>query len=106
MREWLPEGSRFPHPPTVEQRVRRLAEGGWESDGRAYATLVTLMKQLGPRGFRAVLWHQGESDANQQDPARTLPGSLYREYLGTIIRRSRADIGWDAPWVVDRKSVV
>ena len=100
VREWLPEGSRFPHPPTVERRVRRLADGGWESDGRAYATLVTLMKQLGPRGFRAVLWHQGESDANQQDPARTLPGSLYREYLGTIIRRSRADIGWDAPWFV------
>lgn len=100
VREWLPEGERFPHPPTVERRVRRLAAGGWESDGRAYSTLVTCMKALGPRGFRAVLWHQGESDANQQDPSRTLPGERYREYLGTIIRRSRADIGWDAPWFV------
>jgi len=100
VREWLPEGARFPNPPTVESRVRRLADGGWESDGRAYATLVTLSKRFGPRGFRAVLWHQGESDANQQDPDRTLPGPLYREYLETIIRRSRADIGWEAAWFV------
>jgi hypothetical protein len=100
VREWLPEGGRFPSPPTVERRVRRLADGVWESDGRAYAVLVARMKELGPRGFRAVLWHQGESDANQQDPSRTLPGHLYREYLETIIRRSRADIGWNADWFV------
>ncbi len=100
VREWLPEGERFPHPPTVERRVRRRDDGGWESDGRAYANLVTRMRQLGPRGFRAVLWHQGESDANQQDASRTLPGGLYREYLAMIVRRSRADIGWDAPWFV------
>jgi len=100
VREWLPEGTRFARPPTVERRVRRLADGGWESDGRAYATLVALMKGRGPRGFRAVLWHQGESDANQQDPTRTLPGERYREYLETLIRKSRADIGWEADWFV------
>jgi hypothetical protein len=100
VREWLPEGERFPDPPTVERRVRRLADGGWESDGRAYATLVAAMKARGPRGFRAVLWHQGESDANQQDPHRTLPGERYRALLETLIRRSRADIGWEADWFV------
>jgi hypothetical protein len=58
------------------------------------------MKQLGPQGFRAVLWHQGESDANQGDPRCTLPGNLYRRYLEKLIRDSRRQIGWDAPWFV------
>ena len=58
------------------------------------------MKGLGFRGFRSVLWHQGESDANQQDPTRTLPGTLYREYLEQVIESSRRDIGWQAPWFV------
>ena len=60
------------------------------------------MKQLGPHGFRAVLWHQGESDANQKDATRTLSGKLYREYMEKLIRTSRQDIGWDAPWFVAR----
>jgi hypothetical protein len=62
------------------------------------------MKLLGPRGFRAVLWHQGESDANQRDSTRTLPGSLYRVYLEKVIRASRLAIGWDAPWFVAQVS--
>ena len=65
---------------------------------------VARMKQLGPHGFRAVLWHQGESDANQQDPTRTLAGKLYREYLEQLIRESRREIGWDAPWFVAQVS--
>jgi hypothetical protein len=62
------------------------------------------MKILGPHGFRAVLWHQGESDANQKDSTRTLPGPLYRTYLGNLIRDTRKDIGWEAPWFVARVS--
>ena len=62
------------------------------------------MKPLGPHGFRAVLWHQGESDANQKDPTRTLPGQLYRQYLEQLIRDSRREIGWDAPWFVAQVS--
>jgi lysophospholipase L1-like esterase len=58
------------------------------------------MKQLGPKGFRAVLWHQGESDASQPDPKRTLIGKPYRQYLEQLIRESRKAIGWDAPWFV------
>jgi len=100
VREWLPAGVSFPAPPTIEARVRRTPDGRWESDGRAFADLVARMKQPGPRGFRAVLWHQGESDANQRDPSRTLPGTLYREFLGTVITESRTTIGWDAPWFV------
>ncbi len=104
VREWLPEGASFPNPPTIESRVERLADGSWASRGGAFNTFVSRMKLLGPNGFRAVLWHQGESDANQKDPSRTLSGELYREYLESVIRESRRAIGWDAPWFVAQAS--
>lgn len=104
VREWLPEGTTFSNPPTLEGRVRRLAPDKWESKGDLYARFRDRMKQLGPNGFRAVLWHQGESDANQKDPSRTLPGRLYREYLERLIRDTRKDVGWDAPWFVAQAS--
>jgi Carbohydrate esterase, sialic acid-specific acetylesterase len=102
VREWLPEGIPFPAPPTLTGRVRPVAGGGFESDGAAFAMLVRRMKQLEPTGFRAVLWHQGESDANQQDRSRTLPGPLYEAMLGRIIRDTRAEIGREVPWFVAR----
>jgi hypothetical protein len=104
VREWLPKGNRFPNPPTIESRVKKLANGEWESQGEAFEMLTRRLKSLGPDGSRAVLWHQGESDANQQDPTRTLPGSLYREYLETVIRQSRRAIGWEVPWFVAQVS--
>ncbi len=104
VREWLPGGAAFPNPPTIEQRVRKLPSGEWVSRGEVYSNFVARMKSVGPQGFRAVLWHQGESDANQTDPTRTLPGDRYREYLERIIRESRRDVGWDAPWFVAQVS--
>jgi hypothetical protein len=104
VREWLPEGARFSDPPTVTGNVRQLPAGGWESKGALYSRFTARMKALGPQGFRAVLWHQGESDANQRNPANTLPGTLYREYLENLIRDSRREIGWDAPWFVAQAS--
>lgn len=104
VREWLPEGARFPNPPTLVGRVRQVPGGAWESRGEAFALLTTRMKTLGPHGIRAVLWHQGESDANQKDPDRTLPGRLYREELERLIRDSRRAIGWEAPWFVAQVS--
>ncbi|MCX6872540.1 MAG: hypothetical protein NTW21_01850 [Verrucomicrobia bacterium] len=100
VREWLPKGATFPNPPTLEGRVRQLASGEWESKGEAFDMLTGRMKQLGPKGFRAVLWHQGESDADQPDPKRTLIGKPYRVYLEQLITESRKAIGWDAPWFV------
>ncbi len=97
-------GRRFPNPPTLVGRVRQLPDGAWESKGEAFATFTARLKPLGPRGFRAVLWHQGESDANQPDPARTLPGTLYRQYLEQLIRDSRREVGWAAPWFVAQVS--
>jgi hypothetical protein len=100
VREWLPKGTAFPNPPTLEGRVRQLPGGEWESKGEAFDMLTSRMKQLGPQGFRAVLWHQGESDAGQPDPKRTLVGKPYRVYLEQLIWESRKAIGWDAPWFV------
>ena len=104
VREWLPKGAKFPNPPTITGRVQQLPSGDWESKGEAFEMFVARMKQLEPRGFRAVLWHQGESDANQADTTRTLPGKLYREYLEKLIRDSRREIGWTPPWFVAQVS--
>lgn len=104
VREWLPQGSTFPNPPTIEGRVQKRADGLWECKGEAFAMLTARMTALGPQGFRAVLWHQGESDANQADRSRTLAGNLYQAYLTQLIVESRRAIGWDAPWFVAQVS--
>ena len=104
VREWLPRGATFPNPPTIESGVEKLANGSWACKGAAYDAFIARMKPLGPQGVRAVLWHQGESDANQKDATRTLPGKNYREYLEKLIRDSRSAIGWDAPWFVAQAS--
>lgn len=104
VREWLPKGATFPNPPTLVSRVEQLPNGQWVSKGAAYEAFKARMKSVGPQGFRAVLWHQGESDANQQDTTRTLSGKLYREFLEKLIRDSRRDIGWPAPWFVAQAS--
>ncbi len=104
VREWLPKGSTFPNPPTITSRVQPLPGGTWESKGEAFEMFVNRLKPMGRNGFRAVLWHQGESDANQRDATRTLSGALYRESLEKVIRESNRTIGWDAPWFVAQVS--
>jgi hypothetical protein len=104
VREWLPKGATFPNPPTRTNQVQQRPDGTWESKGTIFARFTERMKQLGPGGFRAVLWHQGESDANQEDATRTLSGQLYREYLEKLISDSRREIGWNAPWFVAQAS--
>lgn len=104
IREWLPKGASFPNPPTIESRVEKQSDGTWVSNGAAYDSFIARIKPLGTKGFRAVLWHQGESDANQPDPSRTLPGRLYREYLERLIRDSRSDLDWEVPWFVAQAS--
>jgi len=104
VREWMPEGTSFVQPPTLRGRVRQLPDGRFASDGRAFTMLCERMKSVGPRGFRAVLWHQGESDANQADAACTLPGDAYCEFLGRLITDSATAIGWRPPWFVAQAS--
>ncbi len=100
VREWLPAGTPFPNPPTLTGNVSQLADGTWESKGTLFNRLVIRMKEMGGNGFRAVLWHQGESDANQSDQTRTLTGPLYRQFLTQLIRDSSRELGWQPPWFV------
>jgi hypothetical protein len=102
VREWLPAGIPFPNPPTIVSRVKKTADGAWEADGKAYAMLAARMRSV--PSFRAVLWHQGESDANQKDTTRTLSGKLYAEYLTKLIAASAKDSQRPAPWFVAQVS--
>lgn len=105
VREWLPAGTRMSHLPTLTRNVVAVGPGWWEASGRIFLDFIARMKPFGPRGFRAVLWHQGESDANQTPPDRTLPGDRYRQYLEQLIRASRREIGWEAPWFVAKATL-
>lgn len=104
VREWLPAGISFTRLPTLTKNVVTVGPGQWESSGRIFNRFTARMKLLGPNSFRAVLWHQGESDATQINPQNTLPGGLYRQYLEQLIAASRRAIGWDAPWFVAQVS--
>lgn len=104
VREWLPRGTPVANPPTLTGNVVTVGPERWESAGNIFTRFTTRMKQLGPHGFRAVLWHQGESDANQQLADRTLSGENYRRYLELLIRASRKEVGWDMPWFVAQAS--
>ena len=104
VREWLPAGIPFNRLPTLTHNVVTVGPGKWESSGILFNNFTARMKQLGPNGFRAVLWHQGESDAKQANPQCALPGGLYRQYLEELISDSRAAIGWHAPWFVAQAS--
>ncbi len=100
VREWLPRGTRFPNPPTLTGNVTQLAPTEWESKGTLFDRFTQRTAALGPQGFRAVLWHQGESDANQKDTTRTLSGELYRQHMELLIHESSRAMGWNPPWFV------
>jgi hypothetical protein len=104
VREWLPAGTRLSGLPPLTRNVVTVGDGQWEPSGTIFEKFTTRMKQLGPTGFRAVLWHQGESDGRQAGPERSLSGELYRQYLEQLIRDSRKAIGWEAPWFVAQVS--
>ncbi len=97
VREWLPRGSRFPNPPTVTGNVTALSNGEWESKGTLFENLTRRLSQIGRHGFRALLWHQGESDAHQADATRTLAGPLYTQYMRQLLREARSEAGWEFP---------
>jgi hypothetical protein len=103
VRQWLPKGDRFEIPPTMGKFVHNVAPGVWESDGTLFDGMMNTVHALGRRGFRALLWHQGESDAHQQ-PAHDIPASEYARMLERIIRVSRERAGLDYPWFVAQAS--
>jgi hypothetical protein len=104
VREWLPIGTRLIRLPTLTGNVVTVGKGQWEASGEIYESFTGKLKLLGTNGFRAVLWHQGESDANQADVERTLSGDLYKKYLIQLVLSSRQAVGWNAPWFVAQAS--
>ena len=73
----------------------------WLPGGTLYPRLRDALVALGPGGARAVLWHQGESDA-----AGGTSRTVYAARLRTVIRASRVDAGYAVPWGIARVGFV
>ncbi|MBX3427888.1 MAG: DUF4185 domain-containing protein [Pirellulales bacterium] len=65
----------------------------WQPEGDLFPWTMTRIRQLGPGGFRALLWHQGESDV-------ALSADEYYGKIARVIRASRTEAGWQIPWFV------
>jgi hypothetical protein len=104
VRQWLMKGEKIAVHPTTNAFVKETGPNQWECTGQLYDGLLARIGQLGPHGFRAVLWHQGESDAGQARagyPAeRQITGDQYRTILEKIIGASRKQAVWEIPWFV------
>jgi hypothetical protein len=61
--------------------------------------LKPALQSFPARGFRAVLWHQGESDALASVSAAT-----HASRLNSMIAQSRTDAGWTIPWYLAEAS--
>jgi hypothetical protein len=61
--------------------------------------LRTAIQSFPAAGFRAVLWHQGESDSIANVDAAT-----HASRLASIISQSRSDAGWTIPWYISEAS--
>lgn len=64
-----------------------------------YSRIEAAVKAFPANGFRAVLFHQGESDALASSSAAT-----YKSRLKSIISQSRKDAGWPVPWYIAEAS--
>lgn len=109
VRQWLPRGERFTTQPTMTKFASEIAPGVWQCDGTLYAGLLQRIRELdafaphGEHGFRALLWHQGESDAHQKSP-HDISATEYHRLLAEVIDSSRVDAGWRFPWFVAQVS--
>jgi hypothetical protein len=99
VRQWLPAGERVYVMPTMTRFVTHNTAGDLVSDGTLFNGMIARMHQLGKRGFRAVLWHQGESDAHQQ-AGHEITAAMYRQMMIELIRASRKSAGWNVPWII------
>jgi len=103
VREWLPEGEAMAAPPITGRNTILAGSNLWVSSGALFDRIVKAEKHFGTNGFRAVLWHQGESDC-RLPPGHEITPAQYRTYLQRVIEASRASAGWGVPWFVARAS--
>lgn len=83
-----------------------VAEGGssvnwWQPGTEGYTRIKTVARSLGTDGARAVLWHQGETDA-----VNAMPAADYERSLTNIVNRLKQDSGYDLQWFVAKVSFV
>lgn len=103
VREWLPKNDFMVAPPDTGRNTILAGSNSWVSTGDLFNRIITAQQMLGTNGFRAVLWHQGESDCFE--PAdRQISPEIYRQYLQRVIGTSRAAAGWHVPWFVAQAS--
>jgi hypothetical protein len=69
----------------------------WQRSGDLFPWMMRRVEQLGPMGFRALLWHQGESDVE-------MPSDEYYAKMRDLIQSSRVQAGWYIPWFVAQAS--
>jgi len=102
VREWLPQGRLMKQQPTTGGNVVPAGAGEWASTGQLFERFTQAFSYLGPHGFRAILWHQGESDAGQARagyPAdRQITGTQYVGFMRDLIQATRTQAGWPIPW--------
>lgn len=103
VREWLPRGDAMAAPPTTGLNTILIGSNRWVSAGDLFDKIIGIENAFGITGFRAVLWHQGESDIHQPPDREISPGT-YRQYLQRVIEASRAAAGWRVPWFVAQVS--
>ena len=99
VREWLPKDDAMAVPPTTGRNTIITGSNSWVSAGALFDRITDAENYFGPDGFRALLWHQGESDSHQP-PANEITPAQYRQYLQRVIEASRAAAGWRVPWFV------
>ncbi len=99
VRQWLPAGEPVEVMPTMTKYVVRGTDDTLTSDGTLFNGMMARIGQLGVHGFRAVLWHQGESDSHQP-PEHEITAETYRRMLEHLILAVRRGAGWNVPWFV------
>ncbi|MGH1492306.1 MAG: sialate O-acetylesterase [Acidimicrobiales bacterium] len=68
--------------------------GGWVNSLFS-SRLAPAIAAAEPYGFKAILWHQGESDSLSNTSAQ-----VYAQQLASVIASSRRSAGFDVPWYV------
>lgn len=69
----------------------------WQPGDELHNWMMARILKLGPNGFRAVLWHQGESDVG-------MSSEEYQAKLTRIILASKDQAGWEFPWFIAKVS--
>ena len=101
VRQWLPKGALVSKQPTTGGMIA-TGSGEWESKGNLFDRITNRLHYFGPQGVRALLWHQGESDAGQARsgyPANSqISGDEYFKYMSQLIQAATDKAGYKMPW--------